>query len=66
MMTIDDILDELDEPIHRYLANNFKCYCPQGHSLDHANASDDSYLGYCHDCDEDFYAMECNFKKESI
>jgi hypothetical protein len=63
-MIIDDILDELDAPIHAYLANNFRCYCPQGHALDHANASDDSYLGYCHECDEDFYATECHYEKE--
>jgi len=71
-MNISEISDKMTAPNFDFMGNellrfvraNYRAYCPKCHSvLSYSERSDDDYLGACVECDEDFYAIECNLEE---
>jgi hypothetical protein len=59
--------DFMDSELNDYIRENYKGYCPKCKSVlsfaeYHLSAPD--YLGACLECDEDFYAVECEYKED--
>jgi RNase P subunit RPR2 len=49
-----------------YIRENYKAYCPKCNSIlsfDENDRSNMDYIGACLDCDEDFYAVECDYEE---
>lgn len=59
--------DFLEHEVLAFIRDNYKAYCPKcGSILSYADyhLSNDDYLGACLECDEDFYAIECELEED--